>query len=140
MIDERDLRIIEMLFENSRTPLSDIGAELGISDTAVRKRIEQLKDHGIIEGYTIRLNPKNIGFNVHAFIGFDIQPDLYHQAIREISETPEIKSLFISAGDHMLMAEIWAETNARLEEILVRLKKINGVLKTCPAILVERVK
>lgn len=140
MIDERDLRIIEVLLENSKTPLAQIGGELGITETAVRKRIEQLKEYGIIEGYTIKLNPKNIGFNVHAFIGVDISPEVYHQAIRSIREIPEIKSLFTSTGDHMMMAEVWAETSWKLEEITRKLKKVSGVTKICPAILVERVK
>jgi len=140
MIDERDLRIIELLLENSKTPLSVIGAELEISDTAVRKRIEQLKEYGIIEGFTIKINPKNIGFNVHAFIGLDIKPEVYHEVIRNVRSIYEIKSLFTSTGDHMLMAEVWAETSAKLEEIMKRLKGIEGVIKICPAILVERVK
>jgi len=140
MIDERDLRIIEVLMENSKTPLSEIGGELGISDTAVRKRIEQLKEYGIIEGFTIKLNPKSIGFNVHAFIGVDINSERYHQVIREVKEIYEIKSLFTATGDHMMMAEVWAETSAKLEEVMAKLKKISGVTKICPAILVERVK
>ncbi|MEK6979755.1 MAG: Lrp/AsnC family transcriptional regulator [Candidatus Micrarchaeota archaeon] len=140
MIDERDLYIIEALLENSQTPLSSIGKELGISDTAVRKRITQLKDYGVIEGYSIKINPKNIGFNMHAFVGLDTYPEEYLHVMERLKKVNEIKSLFASTGDHMLMAEVWANTRKRFEEVVKEIENTKGVSKVCPAILVERVK
>ena len=140
MIDERDLYIIEALLENSQTPLSSIGKELGISDTAVRKRITQLKDYGVIEGYSIKINPKNIGFNMHAFVGLDTYPEEYLHVMERLKKVNEIKSLFSSTGDHMLMAEVCANTRKRFEEGVKEIENTKGVSKVCPAILVERVK
>jgi DNA-binding Lrp family transcriptional regulator len=54
-LDEKDKKIIEMLFENSRRPYHEIAAEVGLSESTVRKRVIKLQDGGIIEKFTIKI-------------------------------------------------------------------------------------
>ena len=54
-LDEKDKKIIEMLFENSRRPYKDIAEEVGLSESTVRKRVIKLKEGGIIEKFTIKI-------------------------------------------------------------------------------------
>ncbi|MFX1345772.1 MAG: Lrp/AsnC family transcriptional regulator [Promethearchaeota archaeon] len=54
-LDEKDKKIIEMLFENSRRPYHEIADEVGLSESTVRKRVMKLQEGGIIEKFTIRI-------------------------------------------------------------------------------------
>ncbi len=61
MLDERDIIIIDMLRKDARTPVSLIAKKLGISNTAVKKRIEKLENSGVISGYTVKVNDQLLG-------------------------------------------------------------------------------
>jgi len=54
-LDEKDKKIIEMLFENSRRPYHEIADEVGLSESTVRKRVMKLQEGGVIEKFTIRI-------------------------------------------------------------------------------------
>ena len=54
-LDEKDKKIIEMLFENSRRPYHEIADEVGLSESTVRKRVIKLQEGGIIEKFTIKI-------------------------------------------------------------------------------------
>jgi len=54
-LDEKNKKIIEMLFENSRRPYHEIAAEVGLSESTVRKRVIKLQEGGIIEKFTIKI-------------------------------------------------------------------------------------
>jgi len=54
-LDEKDKKIIEMLFENSRRPYHEIAEKVGLSESTVRKRVIKLQEGGIIEKFTIKI-------------------------------------------------------------------------------------
>jgi DNA-binding Lrp family transcriptional regulator len=54
-LDEKDKKIIEMLFDNSRRPYHEIADEVGLSESTVRKRVMKLQEGGIIEKFTIKI-------------------------------------------------------------------------------------
>ena len=54
-LDEKDKKIIEMLFENSRRPYHEIADEVGLSESTVRKRVMKLQEGGVIEKFTIKI-------------------------------------------------------------------------------------
>ena len=56
--DEKDQAILKLLSANARISFTDIGTELGISRTAVKKRVDALESSGVIEGYKVMLDPK----------------------------------------------------------------------------------
>jgi DNA-binding Lrp family transcriptional regulator len=54
-LDEKDKKIIEMLFQNSRRPYHEIADKVGLSESTVRKRVIKLQEGGIIEKFTIKI-------------------------------------------------------------------------------------
>ncbi len=67
-LDEIDNTILDMLLADSRTPLSHISKEVGISSPAIRERIKKLKQEGIIKGFSTIIDYKKLGLGLTAFI------------------------------------------------------------------------
>ncbi len=86
-IDELDLKLIYILMDNSRLSISELAERLGVSRPTVKSRLEKLEREEIIQGYTIKLNPKLLrAHNVVALIVKTNEPD----KMREFEEIIEI--------------------------------------------------
>ena len=109
MIDEKDVKIIEILQKNSRTPFLTISKKLNVSESTIRKRVKKLENNEIIKKYTITINPKKLGYHSVSLLGLDVSPNNYLEAANKLSKFPEIKSLATTTGDHMIMTEIWSK-------------------------------
>lgn len=141
MIDEIDKKIISILQQNARTPFTRIAEEVGLSEGAVRKRIDNLEKEGIIKKYIAVVNPKKLGYNNITLLGLDAEPTKLLDIANEIAKIKEAKNVYLSTGDHMIMAEIWAKDGKELSEILAqKIGKIDGVKRLCPAIILEKIK
>lgn len=141
MIDEIDKKIISILQQNARTPFTKIAEEVGLSEGAVRKRIDNLEKEGIIKKYIAVVNPKKLGYNNITLLGLDAEPTKLLDIANEIARIKEAKNVYLSTGDHMIMAEIWAKDGKELSEILAqKIGKIEGVKRLCPAIILEKIK
>ncbi len=141
MIDEIDKKILEILQKNARMPYTQIAKKIGLSEGAIRKRIDALEKKGIIRKYVAVVDPRKIGYNSITLLGLDTEPTKLLDVANEVAKIEEAKNVYISAGDHMIMAEIWAKDGKELSEILAnKIAKIEGVKKICPAIILEKIK
>ena len=139
-IDDLDLKILKMLTENARTPYTEIARVLGLSEAAVRKRIKKLERRGIIEKYTIKINYKLIGYKV-AWVGVDIAPEKMVSVLEKISKIDSnVQGIYTSVGDHDILLEIVYKEYKELNKLVKDLEGINGVIRVCPAILIEKIK
>lgn len=141
MLDERDRIIIEMLTEDARTPFTEIAKVLGISETAVRKRVRALEEAGVIKQYTVVIDPSKLGYNLVSLTGIDTLPERIFEVASKLKEFDFVRNVYLTSGDHMIMVEIWAKDGNDLSDIISnKIGKIEGVLKVCPAIILERLK
>ncbi len=86
-IDELDLRLIYLLMDNSRLSISELAERLDVSRPTVKSRLEKLQKEGIIQGFTIKLNPELLrAHNVVALIVKTDEPE----RMREFEEIIEI--------------------------------------------------
>jgi len=140
-MDDKDLKIIEILQQNARTPYTDIAKILGVTETTVRKRISDMEKKGIIKKYTVEVDPEKLGYRTVTILGMDVEPKHLLEAAKKLAEIPETKWVATSTGDHMIMSEIWARNGEHLLQILTnKVGKIKGIKDLCPAIIMERVK
>lgn len=141
MLDERDRVIIEMLTKDARTPFTEIAKVLGISETAVRKRVRALEEAGVIKQYTIVIDPSKLGYNLVSLTGVDTLPEKIFEVAQKLKEFEFVRNVYLTSGDHMIMTEIWAKDGEDLSDIISnKIGKIEGVTKVCPAIILERLK
>ncbi len=139
-LDDKDLMIINMLKENSRTPYTDIARKLGISDVAVLKRIRKLEQLGVIKKYTIIVDPKKLGYNAVSITGIDSEPEHLFNVLEELKNKDYVNFLALTSGDHSIIAIIWAHDSRELARIHDEISKINGVKRVCPALILDILK
>ncbi len=140
-VDKVDLEILKMLRGDGRLPFTEIARRLELSESTIRKRVQSLEEKGVIERFTVEIDPSKIGINTVAIVGVDVDPTELLQAAQKLCEIAEVCSVATSTGDHMIMTEIWSKNGRELTEILSeRIGTIDGVKKICPAIILERLK
>lgn len=140
-MDSKDRIIVDALIKDARTPLTKIAKELGVTEAAVRKRLKNLEDRGVITGYTARVDPSALGYNAISLTGIDTEPEKLLDVVSKLREFDFAKSIYITTGDHMIMVEIWAKDGNELTRLISEvIGKIEGVKRICPAIVLERVK
>ena len=72
-MDNTDLTILGKLSQDSRTHCTEIAGELGVATSTVHKRVNQLYNEGVIEQFTIILNPEKSGHMLTTFIGINVE-------------------------------------------------------------------
>ena len=128
-LDDVSKAIIEQLQQDGRRPYATIGRAVGLSEAAVRHRVQRLIDAGVIQVVAVT-NPLQVGFPRAAMIGITVEGDLEAVA-SEIEALAEVDYLVICAGGFDLMAEVVAEDDDHLLEILNRrIRPIPGVKRT----------
>jgi Lrp/AsnC family transcriptional regulator for asnA, asnC and gidA len=95
---------------------------------------------GIIRKYTIQVDPTKLGFKIDALIGIDTTPEDYISIIEHLKAMDDIKNLYSSTGDHMILAECWFKDSNELTNFIKKIEKIKGIIRICPAILLEKLK
>ncbi|MFQ5980660.1 MAG: Lrp/AsnC family transcriptional regulator [Candidatus Heimdallarchaeota archaeon] len=134
-----DYSIVQALRQNAKRPYTEMAKSLGVSDTAIRKRVKKLEKKGIIRKYTVEVDTQRLGYRT-ALIGIDTVPEKLISALDKLNETEEIDALYQSSGDHMIMIEYWFQTPQELSQFIRGLEQMEGVTKVCPAILLDRIK
>ena len=140
MVRISNLELLQLLKANSRTPFIRIAQRMGVSETAVRKKVRKLEETGVIRNYTIETDPRKIGYDVNALIGIDTTPEHYISVMEKLKGMDQVMSLHSSTGDHMLMMECWFRKSSDLTDFIRLLEKIEGITKICPAIILDRIK
>jgi Lrp/AsnC family transcriptional regulator, regulator for asnA, asnC and gidA len=138
-MDERDRMILRALLEDSRMPYVRLAKMLKITEAAVRKRVRNLEDAGVISKFTIRVDPGTLGFESVAIIGVDTRSDALVRVQSAVRRIRGVRYTSLSSGDHMLLFGIWCRDNDELRSVVARVKSMEGVTKVCPAVLLKNV-
>jgi Lrp/AsnC family transcriptional regulator for asnA, asnC and gidA len=135
-IDQTSRQIITLLQRDGRCPNTVIARTLGISEAAVRARIQALTASGVLQiiGLT---DPGNMGFGVMAMIGVQASNDL-HRIAELVSTWPETTYVVISAGSYDMLIELVCTDNNDLLRVVERLRAVDGVRSTQSFIYISR--
>jgi len=129
-VSELDKRIIEHLQSDGRRPFTQIAAELGVSEAAVRARTNRLIDRGILQVVGVT-DPLKLGFHQMAMIGIRCESSKLIEVAERLAAMPEVDYVVITAGSYDLLIETVCEDNEGLLAFLAeRLRTIEGVRET----------
>ncbi|KAA8827267.1 Lrp/AsnC family transcriptional regulator [Bifidobacterium myosotis] len=128
-LDETNKRIVTLLQEDGRRSYVSIGKEIGLSEAAVRLRVQRMLDDGIMQIVAVT-NPMDVGFKRQAMVGITVNGDIEYVA-RELKEISQIDYVIITAGRFDILAEIFAEDDESMLELVNRhIRKIDGIDRT----------
>ena len=129
--DPTDRTILDLLAENARRTLGDIGERVGLSAPAVKRRIDRLEAAGVILGYTTRVDHAKLGRPVEAFTELRFSGDARVDSIAGIAdEIAEVQAVFTIAGDPDALAWIRVSDVHELKRVIDRLRGSGDVIGT----------
>ncbi|NCB63770.1 MAG: Lrp/AsnC family transcriptional regulator [Clostridia bacterium] len=139
--DQVDGQIMNLLIENSRMSLIEISERVGLSRVAVKNRIDALERSGVIEQYTVILNPEKIGRNVSVFFSIQVNPAHLQSVMDAIIREEAITDAYLMTGTTNLHVHAVLEMNQDLEHfVLEKLYPLPGIEKISSDIIVSRIK
>lgn len=101
-LDRMDARLLAEIQQNNRTSSDALGQAVGLSSTAVQRRLKRLREEGIIESDVAIVNPKAIGQNVAMVVLVGLErdrADIIDQFKQAIRTTPQVMSAYYVTGD-----------------------------------------
>jgi Lrp/AsnC family transcriptional regulator for asnA, asnC and gidA len=128
-LDDVSKAIIEELQQDGRRSYAAIGKVVGLSEAAVRQRVQRLTDSGVMQVVAVT-DPLELGFARQAMIGVKARGELEPIA-DELAQMDEVDYVVITAGSFDLLAEVVCESDEHLLEVLsTKIRKIENVVST----------
>ncbi|MET1156539.1 AsnC family transcriptional regulator [Arthrobacter sp.] len=127
-VDEVSKAIIEQLQEDGRRSYAAIGKAIGLSEAAVRQRVQKLIDSGIVQIVAVT-NPLQLGFARQAMLGIKTAADLL-EVSDKIAALDQVDYCLVTAGSFDILAEVICENDQDLLRLVNQIRGIPGVLST----------
>jgi Lrp/AsnC family leucine-responsive transcriptional regulator len=142
MIDDIDTKILNILQKNARTSNAEIARQVGLAPSGVFERLRKLEERGVIEGYSVRLNPKALDLPLVCFTFVRSTERAGSLATAEmLAEIPEILEVHHVAGEDCFLVKVRAaDTEAFGRLLRERLGQISTITSTRTTIVLETVK
>jgi Lrp/AsnC family leucine-responsive transcriptional regulator len=136
--DDIDLNILELLQEDARIKRNELAEKIGLSVPSVTDRLHKLESNGIIEKYLTKLNHKQLGKDITAFIFVTSESSThYKDFIAHALETPEVLECHSVTGDGSHILKIRTENTSSLEKLLAKIQSWKGVRSTRTSIVLS---
>ncbi len=129
ILDDVAKAIIEQLQQDGRRSYAAIGKEVGLSEAAVRQRVQRLIDSGVMQVVAVT-DPLQLGFARQAMVGVEVAGALEPVA-EALAAMDEVDYVVITAGAYDILAEVVCESDEHLLELLSeQIRRIEGVTGT----------
>ncbi|GAA1709580.1 Lrp/AsnC family transcriptional regulator [Kribbella sp. NPDC056951] len=139
LLDETSKAIIEQLQVDGRRSYAAIGKAVGLSEAAVRQRVQRLTDAGVMQVVAVT-DPLELGFDRQAMIGIKAEGALEPIA-EQLAAMDEVEYVVITAGSFDLLIEVLCESDEHLLQVLSeRVRQIEGVKSTESFVYLKLVK
>ena len=126
-LDDKDRTIIELLQADGRMPFTKVAAEVGLTEGAIRQRVQRLTDTGVMQIVAVT-DPLSLGMRRVAMIGARVGGDAEATAA-SLSKMEEVESLVATAGRYDLMFEVVADDDTHLMSLLSALRGRDDILE-----------
>lgn len=140
-LDKVDQAILRALKEDARMSMAEIGRRVHMSRVAVRERIKRLVEEGIIQEFTIVIDGKALGYDVHAFFEIEVVPNQLEAAARILAKIEEVTVVYQMTGLSSLHVHAFLSDAEALAVFLrEHIYSIPGVVKVSSDLLLQRFK
>ena len=132
MADATDIKILNVLLQNSRTTTTKISESVDVSNVATQQRMTKMEKAGIIKGYTAVVDYRALGYKTISYIGIFLEKAKhYPDVIKQLDKVPQILEAHFTTGNYSIFAKVIAKDNIHLMEILSNdIQNIDGIART----------
>ncbi|MBP2373033.1 Lrp/AsnC family transcriptional regulator [Paeniglutamicibacter psychrophenolicus] len=138
-LTDLDRRLLSALREDGRTPVATLARTLGVARATVNSRLERLINNGTIVGFSVRIREESDPMAIHAIAFIEVEGRSADKVIRQLRGFPEITSLHTTNGGWDLVAELRAESLPGFDQILGRIRGVEGIVNSETSLLLSSV-
>lgn len=137
-LDPLDRRIMAVLATDARMSFAEIGDVVGLSPSAVKRRVDRMRASGTIMGYTAVFDPGALGWNTEAYVEIFCKQATSPAKIAEaVSRHPEVVGAMTVTGDADALLRIRAADIRHFEEVLERIRVEPFILRTSSSVVLS---
>jgi Lrp/AsnC family leucine-responsive transcriptional regulator len=140
VMDDIDIKILKLLQEDARKPLSEISSKIHLSLPAVSERLKKIEQSGVVRSFTAILEPEKFHKNLCAYCliilkNKDIDGDPRLQAF--LDQEDDILECCCLTGDYEYLVKIRTESTKTLEELLAKMRREVPILKATTSVVLS---
>ncbi|HEY3480237.1 MAG TPA: Lrp/AsnC family transcriptional regulator [Streptomyces sp.] len=130
-LDATDLLLLRRLGEDARAPLAQIGAEVNLSPSAVKRRIDRLRARGVVRGFTVVLDPALLGWGTEAFVEvYCRERTPPEEILSSLRQFPEVVGAWTVTGESDALVHVLVTDMPHLETVIERIRREPGVQRS----------
>ncbi|TKC89415.1 Lrp/AsnC family transcriptional regulator [Trinickia terrae] len=131
-LDETDRALLSALAEDSRMAVSELARQVGLSAPSTAERLRRLETQGVIERYTVQIDPRALGYTLQAIVRVKPLPGQLHLVEEVLRRIPEFVECDKVTGDDCFVCRLVLRSIEQLDEIL---SKVTERAETSTAIV-----
>lgn len=139
-LSQLEQKVLGILRRNSRTPVSAMAQELGVTRTTISRTIARLENSGVVVAYTVRTQDDDAPAAVRAIACVELENTTTKQAIAELRGIPEIQTISTTNGAWDLVLELECEDLAHFDEALRAIRQTRGIINSQTNILLSSIR
>ncbi len=137
-LDRIDRAMLEALREDGRISMIELAQRVGISRGNAYARYERLRQDGVLEGFTARINPRRLGLAVAAFVNLRVEQGSWRLVQEELLAVEEVEYLALTTGGWDFVVLVRATSVDALRDVVLdRLRRISGVRSTFTTLILD---
>jgi len=141
MVDDIDVKILNILQEDGRTKRNALADAVGLSLPSLSERLNKLEVKGIITGYYTKINLKNFGLDLMVFITIHTDSSKHYDSFAEnVKMTDEILECYAVLGEGSHVMKALVKDSASLEKLLGKIQSWRGVKRTHSRFILSTIK
>lgn len=131
-LDDLDRKILKIITQNARIPFKDVAEECGVSRAAVHQRVQKMFDNHIIIGSGYQVDPKELGYQMCAFVGVRLEKgNMYKAVTSHLNDIPNVTEVHYCLGTYSMILRLYAKDDHDLLHLLNdKILEIPGVAST----------
>ncbi|MFL9870275.1 Lrp/AsnC family transcriptional regulator [Paraburkholderia megapolitana] len=135
-LDDTDRALLAALAEDARQPVSELARRVGLSAPSTADRLRRLDSQGVIERFTVQLDPRALGYTLQAIVRVKPLPGQLHLVEDVLRRIPEFVECDKVTGDDCFICRLYLRSIDQLDEILAkvteRAETSTAIIKSTP--------
>ncbi|MET0188562.1 MAG: Lrp/AsnC family transcriptional regulator [Pseudonocardia sediminis] len=130
-VDETDHRLLALLHEDGRRTYSEMAGEVGLSVAAVKRRVDRMREAGVITGFTVQVDHAKLGWGVEAFTELRYTGRTgVNDIVTTATTVPEVQAVYTIAGDPDALVHVRVRDLPHLQSVIDTLRRAGTVTGT----------